>query len=76
MLFIKTKYNYYQDFLNELSSIDGLYVINLTDFFIKTTNSDSLFSDDNEYGGHYSKEGNELVADIFCKQLKKLKIIS
>ena len=76
LLFIKTKYNYYEDFLNELSDIDGLYVIDLTDSFIKTDNLDSLFSDANEYGGHYSREGNKLVADMFCKQLKKLKVIS
>ena len=76
LLFIKTKYNYYEDFLNELSDIDGLYVIDLTDSFIKTDNLDSLFSDANEYGGHYSREGNKLVADMFCKQLKKLKVKS
>ena len=76
LLFIKTKYNYYEDFLNELSSIDGLHVIDLTDFFVKTNNLDLLFSDANNYGGHYSKEGNKLVADTLCKQLKKLKIMN
>ncbi len=76
LLFIKTKYNYYEDFLNELSSIDGLHVLDLTDFFVKTNNLDLLFSDANNYGGHYSKEGNKLVADTLCKQLKKLKIMN
>ena len=75
MLFIKTKNNYYETFLKELSNINGLYVIDLTDCLIKIDNLDPLFSDDNSYGGHYSKEGNQLIADKIYEELKKMKIM-
>ena len=75
LLFIKTKNNYYETFLKELSNINGLYVIDLTDYLIKIDNLDPLFSDDNSYGGHYSKEGNQLIADKIYEELKKMKIM-
>ena len=75
LLFIKTKNNYYETFLKELSNINGLYVIDLTDCLIKIDNLEPLFSDDNSYGGHYSKEGNQLIADKIYEELKKMKIV-
>ena len=74
LLFIKKNYNFFEDFLKEISTIKDLYVIDLTNFLIKTDNLEPLFSDENEYGGHYSKEGNELVASIFSEELKRLKL--
>ena len=75
LLFIKTKNNYYETFLKELSNIDGLHVIDVTNYLIKIDNLDPLFSDNNSYGGHYSKEGNQLIADKIHEELKKMKIM-
>ena len=75
LLFIKTKNNYYETFLKELSGIDGLHVIDLTNYLVKIDDLDPLFSDDNSYGGHYSKEGNKLIADKIHEELKKMKIM-
>ncbi len=33
---------------------------------------DNLFSDNNEYGGHYSKDGNQKVAELIFNELKVL----
>ena len=75
LLFIKTNYNYYESFLKDISTIEGLKVIDITKFLIKMDDLNSCFSDDNEYGGHYSKEGNQIIADIFYSELKKLKVM-
>jgi len=42
---------------------------------IKIDNLEPLFSDDNSYGGHYSKEGNQLIANKIYEELKKMKIV-
>ena len=42
---------------------------------IKIDNLEPLFSNDNSYGGHYSKEGNQLIADKIYDELKKMKIM-
>jgi hypothetical protein len=75
LLFIKTKNNYYETFSKELSNIDGLHVIDLTNYLVKIDDLDPLFSDDNSYGGHYSKQGNKLIADKIHEELKKMKIM-
>ena len=33
---------------------------------------DRMFSDNNEYGGHYSKDGNQKVAELIFNELKIL----
>jgi len=72
IIFIKNHHNYYQSVEEELSNIDGLNLIPMTEIILCENDIDKLYSDDNEYGGHFSKFGNQKVAEIICEHLKKL----
>ncbi len=71
--FIKNNYHFYSDFINSINEIDGISFIDITENFLKVDNLDELYSDDNQYGGHLSKQGNELVAKIISQKLKKIR---
>ena len=70
ILFIKKNYHFYEDFLQHLENIDGLTFIDITKHFLKISNLDELYSDDNEYGGHLTNKGNQAVASIIHDALK------
>ena len=69
ILFIKQKYHFYQEFINELMKINNLISIDITKKLIEEENLDKLYSDDNWYGGHYSKEGNKKIAKFIFSEL-------
>ena len=69
ILFIKQKYHFYQEFINELMKINNLIFIDITKKLIEEENLDKFYSDDNWYGGHYSKEGNENIAKFIFSEL-------
>jgi hypothetical protein len=73
IIFIKNNYNYYQKFEDEISSIDSLHIIPITKNLLSEKNLDEIYSDDNEYGGHLSKSGNQNVASIIHEYLTNLK---
>jgi len=75
ILFIKKNYNFYEEFSKKLSSLENLSLIDVTNDLLKFNDIDSLYSDDNEYGGHYSKIGNEKIALIINQQLINKKLI-
>ena len=70
ILFIRKNFHFYQNFLDEIIDIYGLSVIDVTTDFLKEKDIDKLYSDKNEYGGHYSKKGNEKIASIIHNQLE------
>lgn len=70
ILFIKKNYHFYEDFLQHLENIDRLTFIDITKHFLKISNLDELYSDDNEYGGHLTNKGNQAVASIIHDALK------
>ena len=72
VLFIKSHYHFYQNFLNDISSMEGLYFIDVLKPFLDVQSLDYLYSDDNSYGGHYSVEGNKKVSNIIYNELKEL----
>ena len=72
IIFIKNHHNYYQSVEEELSSIDGLNLIPMTEIILRENDINKLYSDDNEYGGHFSKFGNRKIAEIIYEYLKKL----
>ena len=74
LIFIKNNYNFYESFQNSLKKLENLYVIDLLSEFLKHDNFEQFYSDDNEYGGHLSKEGNEFVANIIHSKLDSLKL--
>jgi hypothetical protein len=74
MLFIKNEYNYFENFTKSLTAIPDLNIINITKKLLEEDNLNQLYSDDNSYGGHLSKHGNEKIAEIIFEKIKKLKI--
>jgi len=72
--FIKTNYHFYKNFINTINNINGIFFIDITEKFLEISNLDELYSDDNQYGGHLSKQGNELVAKIIHKQLQTINL--
>jgi len=73
IFFIQNHYNYFYSFEKELSNIDGLNVIPMTEQILHEDDIDKLYSDDNEYGGHFSKFGNKRVAKIIHNYLTGFK---
>lgn len=70
LLFVKNNFNFYEKFRKKIENIDGLTVVDPTNDLISEINLDELYSDNNEYGGHYSKKGNEKIALILENNLK------
>ena len=75
VLFIKKKFHFYKDFLLDIQKISGLIHIDVIDDFLDERNLDEIYSDNNEYGGHFSKEGNKKVATIINKKLSESNVI-
>ena len=70
--FIKKNFHFYRNFVNELKKIENLFCIDITKDMINIKEIDRIFSDNNEYGGHYSKDGNQKVAELIFNELKIL----
>ena len=75
LLFIKNNYHFYQKLIYEINEIKNLTFIDITQKLILDNNLENYFSDKNEYGGHYSKEGNEKVAELIFTELKNANLI-
>ena len=73
LLFIRKKGPYYKDFIDNISR--KINTIDLTDDLIGRNDLDEVYSDDNEYGGHYSKFGNKIVAGILYREMKDKKLL-
>jgi len=69
ILFIKQKGRYYDHFIEKIK--EKVFTIDMTEQLLSAKNLDQLYSDDNVYGGHYSRKGNKLVADFIYKALKE-----
>ena len=70
ILFIKNNYNFYEEFINELKTINDLKILDLTTPLLQEKDLSDLYSDLNDYGGHYSNIGNKKIASIIYEQLK------
>ncbi len=75
ILFIQKKFNFYEKMIKEIIKIDELVFLDITKELLNKNNLDELYSDNNEYGGHFSKEGNRKIAKIIFDELKQKKII-
>jgi hypothetical protein len=72
ILFIKKNYNFYKQFVNNISKIKNLHVIDFTNELLNEIKLDEQYSDHNEYGGHYSKKGNQKLAFFINDELLKI----
>lgn len=73
LIHIRKNGNYYKDFINEIKK--NIFTVDLTDSLINHNDLDILYSDDNVYGGHFSKDGNKLIAKIIYDKLKQKKLV-
>jgi hypothetical protein len=76
MIFIKNNYNFLDNFNKELQKIDGLYTFDIINSISQEKDLDSLYSDRNDYGGHYSKKGNEFIATVLSKNINNISKLS
>ena len=72
--FIKNNFHFYESFLKKLINIDNLIFIDVLNELLEDPNLNTYYSDDNEYGGHFSKEGNEKIASIIHNKLKNYEL--
>jgi len=75
ILFIKQNYHFYENFNKKIQKMNDLTFIDVTKYLIQEKNIEQLYSDNNDYGGHYSKEGNGKIAEIIFSELKNKKLI-
>ena len=59
-----------------MKNVSELYYIDIIEKLLENNHLDDIYSDDNDYGGHYSKEGNEEIAKIIKQFLEDKKIIN
>jgi hypothetical protein len=72
VLEVKNNRTYYHTFIQNIQ--EELPTLDLTRTLVNHNDLDALYSDDNKYGGHFSAQGNALVAKevhdfITAKQL-------
>lgn len=73
ILFIREKGYYYSTFIDYIKN--KLITIDLSENLLSRHDLDDIYSDDNEYGGHFSSTGNSIVAHFISERLKKEGII-
>ena len=75
LFFVKNHYHFFKNFFNELNSIEKLIAIDIVDELLSKQNIDELYSDDNDYGGHFSDYGNQFVSELLFKKLQNLNLL-
>ena len=75
LLFIKKNYYFYENMINEILKIKDLVFFDITKELIQIKNLDELYSDDNNYGGHYSANGNKKISELIANELREREIL-
>ena len=75
LIFIKNHEHFFQNFSNELSTIKNLVTLDVVDDLLSESNLDDLYSDNNDYGGHYSDYGNKKISQLIYQKLKNSSLI-
>ena len=73
ILLVRQKGKYYEKVMGAIGR--QMNVVDPTEELLAADNLDALYSDANNYGGHYSKQGNQFVARVIYKKMKEMKII-
>ncbi len=73
ILFIKSHFNFYEKFFQDLKENEKLFTIDITNELLNQEELSELYTDDNEYGGHFSVEGNKKIAEIIYKKIQEIK---
>jgi hypothetical protein len=69
VIYVKNNFYFYKDFADSLYKKENLIFIDMMEHFLEISNLDEYYSDDNQYGGHYSKMGNEKISEIIFNKL-------
>ena len=69
VIYVKNNFYFYKDFADSLYKKENLIFIDMMEHFLEISNLDEYYSDDNQYGGHYSKIGNEKISEIIFNKL-------
>lgn len=64
---------YYGQFVSQIKQT--LTTIDLTEILLRYEELDDFYSEDGQYGGHYSKKGNSMVADFIHSSLMQKGIL-
>ena len=75
LMFISNNFHFFKEFQNELKSIEDLTLLDVTDNLLHEKNLDDFYSDDNDYGGHFTKYGNKTISELIIGQLKNFNLI-
>jgi len=75
LIFIKNHEHFFQNFSNELSTIKNLVTLDVVHDLLSESNLDDLYSDNNDYGGHYSDYGNKKISQLIYQKLKNSSLI-
>ena len=75
LLFIKKNYHFYENMINAILKIKDLVFFDITKELIQIKNLDELYSDDNDYGGHYSADGNKKISELIANELREREIL-
>jgi len=69
ILFIKNNFHFYSEIVKRLENKSNLVFIDIMEDFLNYKKLNDLFSENSQYGGHYSKVGNEFVAKLIYDKL-------
>ena len=75
IIFIKKNYHFYKNFIEKISKFENIIIFDMSELLINEDNLDKIYSDNNEYGGHYSREGNEKIAKKIENILRERKLL-
>ena len=75
LLFIKKNYHFYENMINAILKIKDLVFFDITKELIQIKNLDELYSDDNDYGGYYSADGNKKISELIANELREREIL-
>jgi len=69
ILFIKNNFHFYNEIVKRLENKPNLIYIDIMENFLNYEKLNELFSEYSQYGGHYSKIGNEFIAKLIFDKL-------
>lgn len=70
ILFIKNNFHFYNEIVRRLEIKPNLIYIDIMEDLLNYEKLNELFSEYSQYGGHYSKIGNEFIAKLIFNKLK------
>ena len=74
--FVRNHHYFFKNLYEELKLIDDLIVIDIIDELLSESKLNDLYSDENNYGGHFSNYGNQVVSNLIFSKLTNLNLLN